>query len=883
MSETKHKTILLSEYTPPPFLVDFIDLTFQLGEKETVVYARSAFRKNPVSDTDDNNLFLYGEDIELLDIFIDGEKLQSDGYEVERQGLHVWNVPSAFSLEIITRFSPEDNTALSGLYISSGNFCTQCEAEGFRRITYYPDRPDVLARFKTRIEAHSAKFPVLLSNGNLVDHGNLEHGYHYAVWEDPYPKPSYLFALVAGNLVSVKDRYTTKSGKEISLEIYVQQRNRDKCQHALQSLIKAMKWDEDVFGLEYDLDRYLIVAVDDFNMGAMENKGLNVFNSKYVLASPETATDQDYLGIEGVIAHEYFHNWTGNRVTCRDWFQLSLKEGLTVFRDQEFSSDMNSRPVQRIEDVRILRQFQFREDASPMAHPVRPESYVEINNFYTVTVYNKGAEVVRMIHTIIGRENFRKGMDLYFQRHDGQAVTCEDFVSAMSNASSIDLTQFQQWYAQAGTPLLNVMEIWDDKQGKYKLKISQSTEATPGPGQDTKEPFHIPILVGLLDEKGNDIDGIVSADCRKSKNSFLLELKEDTQTFVFQGLSKRPVLSFLRQFSAPVRVDGFHTREELAFLMGNDTDLFNRWDAAFSLSESIIKENTELISHGKQPDLDQTFTEAFRKNLNENHVDRSLAAMALTLPTEAYMAQILKPVDPESLHRGYMFVVKNLSEILEKAFLRTYEENNDSTEYILNPEGIGKRSLKNICLFYLLSAEKPDEKARTLCVEQFRNSTNMTDTIAALAAVSHLKIPERDEMMDHFERKWIDEPLVMDKWFTIQASSRADDTFARVQKLMSHPVFSIKNPNKVRSLIGAFSANHHQFHNKDGSGYTFLADMILKIDSKNQQIAARLVNPLISYKRYEPVRRQLMKEQLERIIRQNISRDVHEIVQKSLT
>ena len=880
MNETKHKTILLSEYTPPPFLVDFIDLTFQLGEKETTVHAQSAFRRNPVAESDDDYLFLHGEDIELIDIFIDGIKLQSDRYEVNERGMQISEIPSTFSLEIITRFSPEDNTALSGLYISSGNFCTQCEAEGFRRITFYPDRPDVLARFKTRIEAHSAKFPVLLSNGNLVDHGSLEHGYHYAVWEDPYPKPSYLFALVAGNLVAEKDVFKTGSGREISLEIYVQPRNSKKCLHALQSLKKAMKWDEEVFGLEYDLDCYLIVAVDDFNMGAMENKGLNVFNSKYVLASPQTATDQDYLGIEGVIAHEYFHNWTGNRVTCRDWFQLSLKEGLTVFRDQEFSSDMNSRAVQRIEDVRVLRQFQFREDASPMAHPVRPESYVEINNFYTVTVYNKGAEVVRMIHTIVGFENFRNGMALYFQRHDGQAVTCEDFVAAMSDASSIDLGRFQRWYHQAGTPVLNVSESWDEAQGKYILEISQNTAATPG--QELKEPFHIPILAGLLDKEGNDLADVAVAPYERREDSFLLELKEDSQTFIFKGLNEKPTLSFLRQFTAPVRVEGFHSREEEAFLMGNDSDLFNRWDAAFSLAESIIKESADFIGSGDYPDLDQTFVEAARQILGEEDIDKSLAAMALTLPTETYMAQVMQPVNPENLHRGYMFVMNRLAEILENEFFNAYEENNDSGKYLLNPEEIGKRSLKNICLFYLLSNEHPGEKARSLCLEQYRRSSNMTDTVAALAAVSHLKIPERDEMMEHFERTWIEEPLVMDKWFSIQASSRADDTFTRVQKLMSHPVFSINNPNKVRSLIGAFSANHYRFHRKDGSGYRFLADMVLDIDRKNHQIAARLVNPLISYKRYEPGRRKLMEEQLERIIRQDVSRDVYEVAQKSL-
>ena len=518
---------------------------------------------------------------------------------------------------------------------------------------------------------------------------------------------------------------------------------------------------------------------------------------------------------------------------------------------------MNSRAVQRIEDVRILRQFQFREDASPMAHPVRPDSYVEINNFYTVTVYNKGAEVVRMIHTIIGAENFRKGMDLYFQRHDGQAVTCEDFVSAMSDASSVDLSRFLRWYRQAGTPLLKVSESWDKNQGRYLLELTQTTESTPG--QKKKKPFHIPILVGLLDDNGKDLAETVSTQHEKRGNSFLLELKESQQSFVFQGLNKKPTLSILRQFSAPVKVESFHTREELAFLMGSDSDLFNRWDAAFSLSESIIKESAGLIETGAQPQLDRTFIEAFKKNLTSNHIDTSLAAMALTLPTESYMAQVLKPVNPESLHLGYMFVFQTLGNILKKDFFKTYEDNHNSKEYRLNHQEIGKRSIKNVCLSYLLSYDVRDEKAIKLCMEQFRQDSNMTDTIAALSAMSHLEVEERDEMLDHFERKWVDEPLVMDKWFTIQASSRAGDTFNKVQKLMSHPVFSISNPNKVRSLIGAFSANHYRFHSQDGSGYRFLADMIIEIDRKNHQIAARLVNPLISYNRYEPVRREMMK------------------------
>ncbi len=877
MNKNQHNTINLADYTVPEYLVDDIHLHFILDATDTRVKARSSIRKNPLSTKKGNTLFLYGESISLVSLFVDSEEVNSGRIKLVPGGLSVYDVPESFVLEIITTINPQANSSLNGLYLSSGNFCTQCEAEGFRRITYYPDRPDVLARFTARIEADYKQFPVLLSNGNLKEHGMLDETRHFVEWEDPFPKPCYLFALVAGELVCVEDTFVTKSGREISLEIYVQKQNRTRCDHAMQSLKDAMKWDEVVFDLEYDLDRYMIVAVDDFNMGAMENKGLNIFNSKYVLASPETATDQDYMGIEGVIGHEYFHNWTGNRVTCRDWFQLSLKEGLTVFRDQEFSSDMNSRAVKRIEDVRILRQFQFREDSGPMAHPVRPESYMEINNFYTVTIYNKGAELIRMIHTLVGANNFKKGMALYFKRHDGQAVTCEDFVSAMSDVSGISLEQFQRWYAQAGTPQLTVQESWDEVTEEYMLTIEQNTRPTPM--QPDKKPLHIPIRTGFLDADS----GMVNGNFQRIGEDFLLELTENKQSFVFNGLKKRPVVSLLRGFSAPVTLQSFYSRDDLTYLMANDPDLFNRWDAAFSLGASIILELAVAFKNNTLPLIPESYVNSIRKNLVDSDLDKSLIALALTLPTESYLAQSMHNVDPDSLHRGYQFVKTELARQLYDDFLSVYQQNNTSDDYQITPEEIGKRSLKNCCLSYLLALVKPGDNSCKLCLDQYYQGKNMTDQFAALSAISHHNIPERMELMKDFEKKWHNEPLVMDKWFSIQALSNGEDTFQCVKRLVDHPSFSIKNPNKVRSLIGAFSSNHFHFHRKGGEGYQFLEDHIVYLDSVNPQIAARLVTPFTTWKRYEDSRQQGMKRVLERILeKQSLSRDVFEIVKKSL-
>ena len=873
----KDMVVKLSDYKVPAYIVDTINLDFVLDEERTVVSATSTYRKNPLSEDRSRTLFLNGDNLSPTALLLDDEEVMANMYEIRTDGLVLYEVPDTFTLEIKTELNPQANTALTGLYLSSGNFCTQCEAEGFRRITYFPDRPDILARYTTRIEADRNNYPVLLSNGNLKEQGDLANNRHYVVWEDPFLKPSYLFALVAGTLVCISDTYRTRSNKNVSLEIYVQERNKNRCGHAMESLKTAMKWDEDVFGLEYDLDRYMIVAVDDFNMGAMENKGLNIFNSKYVLASPETATDQDYMGIEGVIAHEYFHNWTGNRVTCRDWFQLSLKEGLTVFRDQEFSSDMNSRAVQRVDDVRLLRQFQFREDAGPMAHPVRPESYLEINNFYTVTIYNKGAELIRMIHTLIGPLLFRKGMDLYFQRHDGQAVTCDDFVAAMSDAAGVDLDQFTLWYSQAGTPRVTVTDRWDEERGEYTLRMKQHTDPTPT--QRDKQPFHIPVVTGLLGVSQSSI----SCDYRKEGENYLLELTKDTEEFSFKGLGNKPIPSLFRGFSAPVVLDAFYSRDELLYLMSNDTDLFNRWDAAYSLATSIILEGVSSLETGSKPQVPHAYIDGVKQNLIAPDLDPALNALALTLPAESYSAQLMDVVEPELLHVSTRFLRRTLARHLSNEFVEVYHRNHNSDTYTITPEEIGKRRLKNSCLSFLVSIGDENNEWIELCLKHYHEATNMTDAMAALASIVHHDLPERMTLLLDFEQKWIDEPLVMDKWFSLQALSEAEDTHTRVLELVNHPSFSMKNPNKVRSLIGAYSANHFHFHHKTGVGYQFLAQNIVALDPLNPQIAARLVTPFTTWKRYDESRQTLISEELERILSSSsLSRDVFEIASKTL-
>jgi aminopeptidase N len=872
-------TIRLQDYRPTDYSVDQVQLHFDLHEEHTRVRGELSVTRRATADKA-SPLVLHGEKLKLVSVAIDGAALEPSQYRVDQESLTIPNVPSAFRLQIETEINPSANTELTGLYTSGGNFCTQCEAEGFRRITYMYDRPDVMARYTTRIEADKSKYPVLLSNGNLIDSGDLGDGRHFALWDDPFLKPTYLFALVAGDLARIEDTFTTMSGRQVDLHIYVQHHNKDKCEHAMRSLKNAMRWDEEVYGREYDLNVYMIVAVDDFNMGAMENKGLNVFNSKYVLAKPETATDSDYEGIEGVIGHEYFHNWSGNRVTCRDWFQLSLKEGFTVFRDQEFSADMTSRGVKRISDVNILRTHQFREDAGPMAHPVRPDSYVEINNFYTVTVYNKGAEVVRMLYHLLGKEGFRKGTDLYFSRHDGQAVTTDDFVKALEDANEVDLTQFKRWYSQAGTPELHISCEYNSAEQAYALTVRQT--CPPTPGQAHKEPFQIPLAMGLLDASGADLPLRLQGEEQAQQGTRVLDIREAEQTFVFTGVAQEPVPSLLRGFSAPVKVDADLTDEQLSFLMAHDSDDFNRWEAGQQLGINMIMALLKARKQNKTLQVDPAFISAIDKILTDPDLDKALAAQAISLPSESYLAEFVTPVDPVAIHEVRRFVRKTLADELKDRFWDGYERNQNDGPYTIDQRAIGQRRLKNTCLSYLMTLEEPSVTQR--CFEQFSKANNMTDVIAALNALSHTDCNERKAALEQFYEKWKTDVLVIDKWLGIQAMSRLPDTLEHVKALTKHEAFNIKNPNKVRALIGAFAhGNMVNFHAADGSGYAFIADYVLELNKLNPQVASRLVSVFTLWRKYDSGRQALMQEQLQRIAgEKGLSKDVYEIVSKSL-
>ena len=873
-------TIFLKDYTPPEFAIDQVDLRFELGENHTDVTSELKIRAIETGGRIPTTLTLHGQELELIELVLNGHPVDSKQYRAKGEMLLINEVPEKFQLKVVTRVYPQNNTSLEGLYVSNNKFCTQCEAEGFRKITYYPDRPDVMAPFTTTLVADKAKYPVLLSNGNLVERGDLDDGRHFATWKDPFKKPSYLFALVAGNLDCLEDSYTTASGRKVKLELYVEPGNLDKTRHAMDSLKHAMRWDEKRFGLEYDLDIYMIVAVGDFNMGAMENKGLNIFNTAYVLAKPDTATDHDYEGIEGVIAHEYFHNWTGNRVTCRDWFQLSLKEGLTVFRDQEFSADMGSAAVKRINDVRMLRAMQFAEDAGPMAHPVRPESYVEINNFYTVTVYEKGAEVVRMQHTLLGAQKFRAGMDLYFERHDGQAVTTDDFRSAMADANGADLAQFRRWYSQAGTPEVSVTSNYDEQSQQFTVHLKQSCPETPG--QADKEPFHIPFALGLLDAQGKDIPLQLEGEPSAGNTTRVLEFTQAEQQFKFINVPASPVPSLFRGFSAPVKIESGLSNEQLSFLLANDSDPFNRWDAGQQLSINILLQLMKDIENAQPLRLDPDFIEAVRKTLLSAKLDPALIAETLVLPGEGYLIELSTPADPDAVHQAREFVRTELAAALQNEFLEVYEANRSDDAYQYNSVDAGRRSLKNICLSYLSLVA--DEEAIARCMQQYRQADNMTDSLAAIAPLNNIDCPERGQVLREFYDRWKGEALVINKWFSLQASSSLPDAFKYVQALMKHPDFDIRNPNRVRSLVGAFSrGNPLRFHSPDGSGYRFIADQVLKLDPLNPQVASRMVGVFNNWRKFEPVRQGLMKEQLKRILATpDLSKDVHEIVSKAL-
>lgn len=856
-----------------------VRLHFDLGESRTIVKSQLAVVCNHDRSAGWRPLVLQGQELELLALKLEGRPLREKDYEITAEALTIRPYSDRFILDIETACDPAANTEFSGLYRSTSMFLTQCEAEGFRKITYYPDRPDVLARFYSTIVADRQKYPVLLSNGNLIAAGALEGGKHFATWHDPFPKPAYLFALAAGDLTRIEDKFTTMSGREVNLHIYVQHHNRGKCRHAMDSLKQAMKWDEEVYGREYDLDLFMIVATDDFNMGAMENKGLNIFNSKFVLARPETATDADFQNILGVVAHEYFHNWSGDRVTCRDWFQLSLKEGFTVFRDQQFMEDMTSPGVQRISEVNILRTHQFIEDSGPMAHPVRPESYVEINNFYTVTVYNKGAELIRMLRTILGPEGFRQGTDLYFLRHDGQAVTTDDFVQALEDAAGADLSRFRRWYFQAGTPELHVTRSYDAITRLYALTFRQT--CPPTPGQPAKEPLHIPIAVGLLDKSGANMPLQLAGEELPLVGTRVLHLREAEETFIFINIPQEPVPSLLRGFSAPMKVKCDLTDEERLFLMAHDSDAFNRWDAGQQLAVKFILSLVRDYQEDRPMALERKFVEAFQQTLERPVADKAFQAQILTLPSETYLADALEVIDPDAVYEARKFVRQTLAEALKDTFLTVYQHNQDAGPYRLDPEAMGRRSLKNVCLAYLM--ELTDGDVHDICLRQFAQAGNMTDVMAALTSIANHGGREREEALTAFYEKWQDDPLVVDKWLALQAVSRLSDTLERVKVLTGHPAFTLRNPNKVRSLIGAFATNAVRFHEASGAGYAFLADHILTLDPMNPQIAARLASAFATWRRYDAQRRSLMQVQLERILQAaKLSKDVYEIVSKSL-
>ena len=879
MRDATPQTVYLKDYTPPEYLIDSVELNFDLNEQHTLVRSCLTMRRHQECADPGVSLVLMGEELELISVRLDDKLLTEHDFSISPEAMTIHQVPQdrTFVISIENRINPEANTALEGLYLSSSMLCTQCEAQGFRKITWFLDRPDVMTRFKTTLTADKTQYPILLSNGNKIGQGDLKNNRHWVSWEDPFAKPCYLFALVAGQLDCVADTFTTQSGRQIALEIFVEPHNVDKCGHAMQSLKNAMRWDEETYGLEYDLDLYMIVAVDHFNMGAMENKGLNVFNTKFVLARPDTATDSDYEHIEGVIGHEYFHNWSGNRVTCRDWFQLSLKEGFTVFRDQQFTGDRTSQAVKRIQDVNALRTRQFAEDAGPLSHPIRPEAYIEINNFYTLTVYEKGAEVVRMLHTLLGAEGFRKGCDLYFQRHDGQAVTCEDFVNALEAANHIELSQFRRWYSQAGTPLLMVSQHYDAEARQLHLTIRQS--CPPTPNQPVKAPLHIPIKLGLLKADGSAATISIRGE---QPLEITLDLTEAEQTFVFGELPEKPVVSLLRGFSAPVNLKMSRSLEELAFLFKHDSDTFNRWEAGQQLVVQVIFGLIEDLQNQLPLHLNALVVEAFHSLLADEGDDLSYQALLLSLPDESYLAGQMTIIDVDAIHHAREFVKTTLAHALEGDFRRVYLIHHRDESGKFSADAIGRRRLKNACLNYLSQLESDDSYA--LALAQFEQAHNMTDQMAALSVIVNSQHPAKAGCLDRFYQQWQQEALVIDKWFALQAGSYMPNTFATVQALMQHPAFDMKTPNRVRALIGAFSqANPVHFHAINGEGYRFLADQVLALNTLNPQIASRMVTGLVQWRRYDTVRQALMKQQLQRIvITEQLSKDVYEIASKSL-
>lgn len=875
---TAPNAIYLKDYLPPDYQIDSVELHIDLAAV-TFVTSRLTIRRAP--DVSHQGLRLDGQGLTLKTIAIDGKALEPHEYALEPEHLVIHQVPDAFVLTTQTEIQPALNTALEGLYMSSGVFCTQCEAEGFRRITYFLDRPDVMASYTVTLTADKTAYPVLLANGNLIAKGDADNDRHWATWHDPFKKPCYLFALIAGELGYIEDFFTTASARRVTLRIYTSGANLNKCDHAMQSLKQAMQWDEEAFGREYDLDMLMLVAIDDFNMGAMENKGLNVFNSSCILVRSDTATDSDYERVQSIIGHEYFHNWTGNRITCRDWFQLSLKEGLTVFRDQEFSAAMVSKAVKRIADVRTLRTHQFAEDSGPMAHPVRPESYIEINNFYTMTVYNKGAELIRMMQTLLGVDGFRRGMDLYFQRHDGQAVTTDDFVCAMEAANQVDFSQFRRWYSQAGTPTLNAVGEYDATARTYQLHIKQS--CAPTPGQADKAPLHIPIDMSLLDADGHMIPLQLKHEAMPGTESRVIALHNAEETLCFVNVPTRPVPSLLRKFSAPVKLNAHYSDEDLSFLLAHDSDDFNRWDAGQQLAVRVLFKLMADLEAGRALSISNSFVDVFTRKLTQPDPDPLLLAHSLTLPSEGYVAELLTQINVDALLASRHFVCKAIAEHLRADLLAVYQRNLSTQPYAYNATAMGKRSLKNLCLYYLMHLDEP--VFRTMCVAQYHQADNMTDAICALAALVNANCAEREEALAHFHQKWQHDSLVMDKWLSLQANGQTDDVLQRVRALLDQPVFDLQKPNKVRALIGGFCfGNLRGFHRVNGEGYEFLTEQVLRIDPINPQIAARLLSAFSHWRKFDAARQALITAQLEQIVRSpSLSKDSFEIASKTLS
>jgi aminopeptidase N len=879
MSIATSATVYLKDYTVPDFFIPKIDLDISLFEDDAVVQVRLVVERNNAAAKPAAPLQLDVDELTLEAVVLDGITVEPDRYILDERHLTIPNVPDRFELVTISRIYPKKNTKLMGIYTSSTGFFSLCEAEGFRRITPFLDRPDVMARYTVTLHANRERYPVLLANGNLIAQGEEEEGRHWATWRDPFPKPSYLFAVVAARLDQRGDTFLTRSGKKVLLQFFVEPGKLEQGVFAIESLKKAMRWDEETYGLEVDLDQYNLVAVGDFNAGAMENKGLNIFNTKLVLARPDISTDFDFCFIDRTVAHEYFHNWTGNRVTCRDWFQLSLKEGLTVFREEQYAGDMYSRAVVRIQKVRQLRSSQFPEDSGPMAHAVRPLSYQQISNFYTNTVYAKGAEVVRMIHTLIGQRNFRKGIDLYFQRHDGHAVTTDDFVQAMQDASGVDLTQFRLWYDQSGTPRLDIRDRYDSTSQIYELTVTQS--CPPTPGQPEKLPFHLPLTIGLLGADGRDTPLQLEGEPAPQGTSRVLSLRQEKTVFRFINVPKQPVLSLGRDFSAPVIISYPYSDDALRYLLTFDSDPFSRWEAGQRLALKLMLQALANHQGSREARFPDFLADAFGAILRDGLKDPGFAAEALALPLEVDIAEQLTAIDPDAVHQVRLAMRRFLALQLKTTFQETHDACTVVGSYSPDAVSAARRALRNLCLAYLM--ELDEAESRRLCVAQLRHADNMTDALAALTALANCDCPEREPALEHFYAKWRNEPLVVDKWLGVEAASRLPGTLARVKELTSHPAFTLKNPNKVYALLGSFGANQVNFHGGDGSGYGFMGEQIRALDVINPQVAARMARNFERWRRFEPKRRALMKSVLEQTMAiPGLSKETAEVISKVL-